>query len=334
MSRAWRAWVALCDRREDATALALVRIGVALVLLYDFAMVWRLDLVEALWAAPPEGYAHAYDGWAVQWLGRGPEVARALWLAAVISLGAIAAGTLTPLACAVFVLVSAQLAHLGADGDRGIDMMLRLAVGILAFSRCNARWSIDAAVLRRLGRPLAREAPAWPRYLLMAQLVWIYFSAGTNKSGAEWGPHGGFAALGNILSDPHFARFEPGWITAWHPLLRAGTAATMLFELTAPVYLVLHYYAATPERGGRLRRLAARLRLRWLWLGTGAGFHLGTALAMTMGIFPWGMLALYPALLLPRDLRRLGAREAAAPETADAQRLNAVVPPKRASSPS
>ncbi|HWO18615.1 MAG TPA: hypothetical protein VNO30_07555 [Kofleriaceae bacterium] len=311
MTRAWRAWVALWDRREDATALALVRIAVALVLLCDFTLVWRLDLAAALWAAPPDGYAAPYDGWAASWLGRGPGAADALWLAATIALAAIAVGALTPVACAVFLLVSAQLAHTGPDGDRGIDMMLRLAVGILALSRCNARWSVDAAVLRRLGRPLPREVPAWPRYLLMAQLVWIYWSAGMNKSGAEWGPLGGFAALGNILTDPHFARFDPGWITAAHPLLRLATAATMAFELTAPIYLVLHHFAATPERGGRLRRLASRLHLRWLWLGTGAAFHLGIALTMTMGIFPWGMLALYPALLLPRDLRRLGAEPSA-----------------------
>jgi hypothetical protein len=307
VTRAWRAWVALWDRREDATALALVRIGVAAVLLCDFALVWRLDLIDALWAAPPAGYAHPYDGWSTRWLGRGPDAAFALWLAATVSLAAIAAGALTPVACAVFLLVSAQLAHLGADGDRGIDMMLRLAVGILAFSRCNARWSIDAAVLRRLGRPIAREAPAWPRYLLMAQLVWIYFSAGAHKSGAEWGPLGGFAALGNILTDPHLARFDPGWIVAAHPLLRAATAVTMVFELTAPIYLLLHHHAGTPARGGRLRRLGDRLRLRWIWLGVGATFHLGIALTMTMGIFPWGMLALYPALLLPRDLRHVGA---------------------------
>jgi vitamin K-dependent gamma-carboxylase-like protein len=319
--RAWRAWVALWDRREDATALALVRIGVAVVLLYDFAQVWRLDLIDALWAAPPDGYAHPYDGWATRWLGRGPDAAFALWLAATASLVAIAAGALTPLACAVFVLVSAQLAHLGADGDRGIDMMLRLAVGILAFSRCNARWSIDAAVLRRLGRPIVREAPAWPRYLLMAQLVWIYFSAATNKSGAEWSPMGGFAALGNILSDPHFARFDPGWITVAHPVLRVATAATIAFELGAPIYLVLHYWAATPERGGWLRRVGARLRLRWIWLGTGAAFHLGIALTMTMGIFPWGMLALYPALLLPRDLRRLGAAGPPSPAPSPSQEV-------------
>lgn len=307
MTRAWRAWVALWDRREDATALALVRIGVALVLLCDFAMVWHLDLIDALWAAPPDGYAHPYDGWAARWLGRGPDAAFALWLAAVSSLAAIAAGALTPIACLAFLLVSAQLAHIGLDADRGIDMMLRLAVGILACSRCNARWSVDAAVLRRLGRPIAREVPAWPRCLLMAQLVWIYFSAGTNKSGAEWGPHGGFAALGNILSDPHFARFDPGWITVAHPLLPVLTAATMVFELTAPIYLLLHHHAATPERGGRLRRLGARLHVRSVWLAAGVSFHLGIALTMTMGIFAWGMLALYPALLLPRDLRRLGA---------------------------
>src|SRR5262245_59526053 len=47
------AWVELWDRREDAAALALVRIFVAIVLLYDLVTIWRLDLIEALYARPP-----------------------------------------------------------------------------------------------------------------------------------------------------------------------------------------------------------------------------------------------------------------------------------------
>lgn len=281
----WRAWVSLWDHREDAAALALLRISVAAVLLVDFLQVHAL--VDALWSPLPAGYARSAGS--------------ALWLAATLSLSAVLLGLLTPVACGLFVLLSAQLAHLAPEADRGIDMMLRIALGVLACSRCNARFSLDALLLRRLGRPLSQTVPAWPRYLLLLQLLWIYFSAGTNKAGAEWGPLGDFAALGNILTDPHFARFDPSWI--WPPLTRLATAATMLFELTAPLYLALYYFAATPLPATGLRRLATRLRP--IWLAAGVAFHLGIALTMKMGIFPWGMLALYPALLLPRDLRCL-----------------------------
>ena len=42
MSRWWRAWVALMDRREAPTALALVRISVALVLIGTVGVVASL----------------------------------------------------------------------------------------------------------------------------------------------------------------------------------------------------------------------------------------------------------------------------------------------------
>ena len=82
----------------------------------------------------------------------------------------------------------------------------------------------------------------------------------------------------------------------------------MAFELGAPLILLLTYYAATADRPGRLRRWCNRLRLRWIWIGLGAAFHLGIALTMRLGIFPAAMLALYPVLLLPEEIARLGRR--------------------------
>jgi hypothetical protein len=308
-SRWAEAWIALWDRREPATALAAVRIAVALVLLYDYAVVWQLDLIEPLWARPPDGYAIGGDGrWAARWLGTGAGSAFTLWAISMIALVAVATGTLTRVACVVVVLVSAHLAHRAPDTDRGIDGLLRVVLLVLALSRSHAVWSVDALVRRRIGRPMPAEIPAWPRYLLFAQLIWVYFSGGHNKTGEEWGPLGGFTALANALSDPHFARFDPGWLGPIYPLTRVATAATMLFELGAPLMLLFTYYAATPDRPGRLRRWCNRLRLRWLWIGLGVSFHLGIALTMRLGIFPAGMLALYPVLLLPGELEGLRDR--------------------------
>ena len=67
-------------------------------------------------------------------------------------------------------------------------MILRIVLVILALSWCHARWSVDAWVWRRLGRPLPREVPAWPRYLLLLQLVWIYFSGGHEQERRGVGP--------------------------------------------------------------------------------------------------------------------------------------------------
>ncbi|MDQ3366449.1 MAG: HTTM domain-containing protein [Myxococcota bacterium] len=300
LRRAWQAWVAVWDHREDAAALALVRIAVGLVLLYDLTAIARLDLVDVLFTAAPGGYAVAADR-----LGLGGPT---WWLVATLAAGAIATGTLTRVACVAFVVASAQLAHLAPASDRGIDTILRVVVGILALSQSHARWSVDAVVRRRLGRPLAIEVPAWPRYLLLLQLLWIYVSGGLNKGGASWGPLGGFTALANVLADPHVARFEPGWLATALPLTQVATAFTMLFELGAPLYLIAYYFAATRERAGRLRRVVNRLRLRWAWIALGLAFQLGIAIGMRLGIFPWGLLALYPVLLLPGELARLRGR--------------------------
>ena len=105
------------------------------------------------------------------------------------------------------------------------------------------------------------------------------------------------------LLDPHNGRIDPGVIVALYPLTRVATALTMVFELTAPAYLLWLYYAATPDRPGRLRRFANRYRLRWIWLALGVSFEIGIALGLKLGAFPFGMLALFPLLLLPEDPR-------------------------------
>ena len=287
VKKAWNAWVELMDRREPPTALALVRIALALVMLIDLA--WCHDLVDVLWSPPPAGYATA--------AGLG---ARALYAIAIVSLIAIVLGAATRVGCIAFVVVSAQLSALAPDSESGLDMLCRIVFVILALSRCNARWSIDAWL-----RPMPAEVPAWPRYLVMLQLIWVYFSGGQNKAGSEWGPHGGFTALANALTDPHTARWSPGWIATIYPLTRVATALTMAFELGAPVYLIAYVRGWT--------------RVRVAWLALGIAFELGIAATLRLGSFPFGMLALYPVLLRPEQLQ---------------WRRNTPAPANRASSPS
>jgi hypothetical protein len=49
------------------------------------------------------------------------------------------------------------------------------------------------------------------------------------------------------------------------------------------------------------------LRLRWVWIAIGVTFHLGIAMTLRLGVFPWGMLALYPVLLRSDELVRAEA---------------------------
>jgi hypothetical protein len=118
-------------------------------------------------------------------------------------------------------------------------------------------------------------------------------------------PFGGCSALALILHDPHFARFDPAWVGAVYPLTQVATALTVLFEWTSPLFL----YACL-ERPGRLGRALRFVRFRTAWLAVGVGFHLALAVTMRLGIFPYGVLALYPVFFRGR-LRPCGSPSSA-----------------------
>ena len=308
MIRLWQAWVRLWDQREPPTALALIRIFVGACVLGDLLHVRTLGLADVLWTPPPDGmgYGVTAQPWSVRWFGEA-DAGLVLWWGTTLAAAAFTAGFATRIAGVIMVLGSAQLGVLLPDGDRGIDAVLRVVTLVLALSQCHARWSVDAAIRRAVGRPFPALIPSWPRLLLFAQLIWIYFSGGHNKGAPEWWPQGGFSALANALSDPHFARFSPGWVPHVFPLPQLAAATTMLFELGAPFVFLFVWYEVTADRPGRLRRVANRFHFRHVWLALGVAFHLGIALFLRLGVFPWGMLALYPALLRTDELIRLEA---------------------------
>jgi hypothetical protein len=269
--RAWARWVGWWDEREPPTALALCRLGLAAVLAIDLVLVGFHGVVDVVW---PGG--------------------RTWWLAACVLTVLFGAGAATRVSGLALLVVYGRLAALGPDADRGIDALFRSAIGLLALSGSHARWSVDAWVRRRLGRPLPERIPAWPRRLLVLQMAWMYLSAATFKLQSAWLPWGGFSALGTILADPHFARFDPGWVGAVYPLTQVATAATVLFEWTSPLFLY-----SLLDRPGRLGRALRFLRFRQAWLGVGVGFHLALIVTMRLGIFPFGVLVLYPAFFPP-----------------------------------
>lgn len=307
-----RRWVAFWDEREAPESLALVRILVPLAVLYDFASALAAGLVPDLWAPPPGGL-----GWtalaevpprSVRWLGASEASVWVLFLAAACAALLVSAGLFHRLAAFGLACSSAALAALSPDGDRAIDQLLRIVLLVLAFSRADARYSVSAWWRRRSGRPPLDAITAWPRRLLFAQLVWIYSSAAHNRGGSAWWPTGGFAAISKILSDPHYARFTPGWTESIYPLTQAATALTMAFELGSPLLFVLAWLDAHPARGGRIGALVRRFHVRHAYLLLGVALHVGIALTLRLGVFSFGILALYPVFLRPDEIQSLGRR--------------------------
>ena len=295
----WKHWVALWAGEEAPTVLAVIRIAVGVVIAWDLWLAWDLGVVEALWAPHAAGgmSGAAPDATlALRIFGSSARTAQLLHAVTLFSALALAAGALTRVAAVLCVIAYAQLGMLLPEADRGIDVLLRHALVILALSGAGATWSIDARIRHgAFHRPDARVS-SWPRRLLFLQLVWMYFSAGTQKLQLAWSPLEA-TALYYILSDPHFARFDPGWLERGFVLTKIGTVVTMLFEWSAPLLLVAQRF-----------RWLRRIRFRWVWLATGVTFHLALALTMRLGIFPFGVLALYPAFFRPEEIARLAAR--------------------------
>jgi hypothetical protein len=301
--RMWLAWRALWEGTEPALVMSIVRILVPLVLLGDLFEVWRLHLIIPLWGPgdaggmgnpaqtdpPPELYA---------WFGNTIAVGRGAFFVLVGALFCLMVGALSQPAALVSLLVYAQLALVLPGADRGIDMLIRNVFLLLVFVPSGRRFGVDALLFGRLER-----LPVWSRRLLILQMLVLYFTAGVQKAAVAWWPWGGFSALYVVLQDPAIARFPFEWLQAFYPLTQLLTATTMAFELGAVVIPFAYWYRATRTRPGWLRAQFNRFPVVPIWLALGLVMHLGIAVTMQLGIFPWMVLSLYVAFFHPRELQ-------------------------------
>ena len=316
--RSWLArrvsgWVAFWDEREAPTSLVLVRVLVALAVLVDLAAIALQGATPWLWAPIEAGGLASWDPAAPPLFYRvlPPSVGSAhlLWGGLVSSALCLGLGCFTRAAALTYVFLSVQAALINGPADRAIDRLIRIVVLILVLSPAGGAWSVDAKRASGRFRGETGPAPAWPRYLILGQLVLTYFGAGLAKSGTHWYPWGGYNALYLTLRDPILsavATSAPRWID--HPIIyfttRVATAVTHLWELGAPLVLLAAYYRRTADRPGRVRRLFNRLPVRNTYVLVGAIFHLSLAAALRLGIFPFAMLACFPAFFRPEEIQR------------------------------
>lgn len=301
-----RRWVRLWDRREAPLSLAMIRVAVGITFAIDLLVARWLGVVEAIWGPPPIGMGHGLLGkplaFPLQGFERSVETAWLFWTAALVLALLFAAGFFTRFTGVLWILAMTGLAKISPDADRGIDQLFRIVVFVLVLSNSHAIVSVDAWLKARV---LRRRPPstifAWPRYVLFLQLVWMYFTAGAAKHDPAWGFAGGFSALSRILTDPHYAAFGPAWIARVSPLTRVATASTLAFEIGAPLFLFASIVAAR-NTGGWVGRIARSFRIGWLVIGF--GFHVGIAITMRLGLFPFGVLAIWPAFFHPRVVKR------------------------------
>jgi hypothetical protein len=310
--------VRLFDEREKPTALALIRILVAITIVYDLVVVGTLDLPVWLWAPIDQGGVSptaTRDGaaWFYKVFEPSAESAMGLYVALLVSAISLGVGFFTRTSALVYVLLAAQSSMLNDVGDRGIDRAIRIVVLILAFSAAGRAYSVDARIATGSFRGDGKEAMAWPRYLVLGQLVVMYTAAGLSKSATLWLPWGGHAALYVILNEPIYAVRDFGFLA--HPVLyfftQIGTAASRTWELIAPIVLLAAHYRRHPEGDGWLRRFMNRWPVRNVYVAFGVAFHLLLAATLKLGIFPYSMLAFFPAFFRPDEIEAFFTRASA-----------------------
>lgn len=302
-------WAATWDRRESPSGLALLRICLGGLLCLEFLGILQLGLADVLYATVEEGGLAQPSPQRTLWwfdlVGTGPTQARVLvWILAAVSAGFMV-GVATPVCAAVLLLLYAQTAQIFPYGDRAIDVVLRNALAILVFSRAGAAWSVDARLRTGRWAGSGADIPAWPRYLIVLQLIVMYCTAGLQKFADPWWPWGGFSALYLILNDWAYAKYPFDWLIhqPFYAFTQIGTAVTMFFQITYPILLWHYFPPASPP--GRVRQWLERWHVHWLWIAVGAVFHVAIGFTMALGIFPWGMMVLYLAYLHPDELARL-----------------------------
>jgi len=310
----WARWVAFWDEQEPPTLLALIRIALALVVLADLAAVATRGVQTWLWAPAAAGGISSWDPADAplfyRLLPESAGSARLLWFGLCASMLCVGVGFRTRGAALSYVWLSAQAALINGPADRAIDRALRIVLLILVLSPAGKIWSVDARIATGSFQGDRRPAPAWARYLILGQLVLIYCGAGLAKGGTHWYPWGGYRALYLTLQEPILAAGDFHWLAQPLPyrLTQLATASTHLWELSAPLVLVAAYCRRTSDRPGALRRWFNRLPVRNAYVLLGVLFHLSLAFSMRLGIFPFAMLACFPAFFRPEELARAGAR--------------------------
>lgn len=304
-------WVRYWDQTEHPRTMGLLRLLLGCVILIDFLSLGALGLVVPLMGTAEVG------GW-----GASGELKQGFWLYSVLpeTLGSAWAiygvlltaslcfmvGCAPRVAALVLVLLWAQVAMLVPPADRGIDLLVRNVLWIFIFFP-SGRWgSLEAWWTTGSWRGSGAPIQAWPRLLLVAQLVIVYFTAGLQKVGFHWLPMGDFAALYVILQDWAVARADFSFL-AQPPLYwvtQVSTMVSLLWELTFPVVLWVHVGRWRRVAAGTWQGWAVRHRIDRWWILVGVVFHLGIFLTLQLGIFPWAVLVLYLCLIDPDDWPR------------------------------
>lgn len=302
----WRAIVGRASGTESATGFALFRAAMGVGVLHALLpMVWR-GLVPVLWVDRADGgYLPLNDGpWLVALLG-GPHPPQVWALVGVALASAVAmvVGVGGRVVALTALWSSNALTDLNPYAGGSYDMLMANGLWLCVLGGGDQTLSLTARW--RTGRWWPRvEVWSAPRWLAAYQLVLMYCATGFQKLSAYWVPGGDHSALYYIMQQTEWQRRPMEWVAPLYPLTQVATLVTWLWEVTAPVWLLAVWYAATPERGGRLRGWSNRLGVRWLYVAAGLVMHAVIFTTMDVGPFSYLSTAFYVVMFGPDEWER------------------------------
>jgi hypothetical protein len=147
---------------------------------------------------------------------------------------------------------------------------------------------------------------AWPRHLLIFQILFVYTATGLQKTSILWTPAGEYAALYYVLQDPTWTRFDGELFATLYPVTQLATAVTWHWEQLSLGLLLYYYFRQTRDRPGRLRRWFLRWDLRVAWVAIGIALHIGILVLLSVGPFSLVAMAYYVTLFSPDEVERWG----------------------------
>ncbi len=288
----------------DARSLAVFRVGLGVLLLWDLAI-----------RASSMGMHYTDDGvmprtllietwrqtgrWSFHLLAGGTASQAVMFILAAAAAVALTLGYRTRLATVVCWVLTVSLQHrnplVNNAADELVAALLLWAI-FLPLGRC---WSLDA---RRLSAPTAVPLPvnvlSVATAAILLQVALMYVVTGLFKWNELW--HEG-VALRRVLHNDLYVRPLGLWLRDQAGLVSLMTRAVPWFEVVGPLLAFVPIFTAR-----------IRLGLIVLFLG----FHLGIELSLTAGLFPYACAVVWvlfvpgmvwDRLSKPREAQRGGA---------------------------
>ena len=295
----WLSWVQFWSQKEHGTALAIFRIAMGLTLIYTFNQPLQDGIYQIIWVDKTFGGLRDLNPapWLIELLGGAtPD---AIWR--FICLGflcgvALLLGIFPRFFALLGMFLMNNISWHNAMATAGHDDLIANALWLLVFANSAQTLSVMCKIKTGLWQ---NNTPifAFPRYLILLQLIWMYTSTGLQKLSVHWIPFGKLDALWYILLQPTWAKYDFREAYFFYPLTQVATFSVWCFEVFSPLLLIGLYLQNTSAQGGWLRKRLQSFPLRRCFMAIGIPMHIGIHLLMAVGPFSIASVAYYAALI-------------------------------------